>query len=191
VPTQNPTQPQVTEHATSATIPIIFEDLHLRYQAAIIELKIKVTPQTSLASPPDGAHFVLAQLSKRKSNGTDANPPNYSHTYPLWVSAAVILLKDHMDVLNKLADGGLDTFTFDLDSAPAGATVYYARAGLAFQSFSGVTPLKQKTLELALWTFKFEKEGCSPAIQQVDAVQEPNPHPYGDLTCQGDKRIRR
>jgi hypothetical protein len=173
-----------------ASPPIIFDDLHIRYVAAIIELKVPVSPQTS-ANQNAEPHLLLAQLSKRPPQKGNDNPPGLSQTLPLWVSSALFLMKDHKDAFNRLADGGLDTFTFDLDSAPDGATVSYSRAGHSFQSFSGVTPLKAKTLELALWTFRFEKAGCDSATVDVDAVAESNPHPYGDLLCSKDKRNRR
>jgi hypothetical protein len=175
--------------ASEPIVPVIFEDLHLRYQAAIIELRVRVTPETSQQDDVK-PRLVLTQLSKRDPIDQKLKPPTFARAKPLWAIAALILLKDHVDGFNRLADGGLDVFTFDLDSAPDGATVFYTRLGQSIKQYGGVTPLRGKTLPLAHWTFTFKKDGCTDFIVEVDAVEDPSPHPYGDFSCKTKRNSR-
>ena len=171
-------------------ISVIFEDLHLRYQAAIIELRVHVIPETSQRRDDIRPRLLLTQLSKRDPIDSKIKPPAFARSVPLWAVGALALMKDHVDTFSRLADGGLDTFTFDLDSAPDGASVSYTRQGQPMKKYAGVTPLKAKSLPLANWTFIFSKDGCADFVVQVDAVDDPTAHPYADLSCKIKRNAR-
>jgi hypothetical protein len=165
---------------------VVFEDFHRNYTALLIELK-----NNQAGAHAEGAKirpsFITVQLSKRGQPTTDADRDWLDHnlvgSYPSLAKDTLILINENIRAYLTIGDTGLDTFSIRLLSIPAGAKVFYMRIGEGYKPLGKVTDVPSAIFPFALWTFRFEKDGCDPYTQPVDPYVDAKPEIYVELVC--------
>lgn len=74
-----------------------------------------------------------------------------------------------------IAASGNTSFTWSVTSAPKGAEIYISRLGMEEIKWAGKTDLTDQRLEFAIWTFRFEWNGCSK-------TEKPDPYLQAKVT---------
>jgi hypothetical protein len=164
--------------------PLVFDDFHVRYQAALAELNAPPAPgqkASGFGSKDEFPKLTNVQLQKRP--GSDWNTPALSGTYSLLATAAVDLLDWNIRAYLLIATTGSDTFTIRLASFPTGATVAYKRAGENYTNLTKPTNIESITFPYALWTFRFERKGCETQEETPNPYIEDNPDIVVELSC--------
>jgi hypothetical protein len=110
---------------------------------------------------------------------------NYSleGTYPLEAIASLELINRNIEAYLRIGESGLDTFSIRLASLPPGASISYKRIGEDYQVLSTPTDVPSATFAFAMWTFKFEKEGCKTVERSPNPYIEAHPDLAVELSC--------
>jgi hypothetical protein len=162
--------------------PVFFEDFHRNYQAAIIELSVL----TATSEPIDGRpHVTTVQQVKRRPTvpGDNWNNHTLAGTYPLAAMAVIELISKNIAAYLLIAESGLDTFSIRLASIPSGASISYKRIGEAYTPLTKSTDVPSATFPYAMWTFKFEKDGCKMVERTPNPYIEERPDLTVELAC--------
>lgn len=163
--------------------PVMFEDFHRSYQAALIELRAAGLLSQSIPR----AHFLDVQLSQRapalQESKRDWENHTLKGTYPLYAMAALNLLEENIEAYLLIGETGVDTFSIRLASIPSGATISYKRIGEDYQILSKPTDVPSTTFPYAMWTFKFEKVGCRTTERTPNPYIELHPDLTVELSC--------
>ena len=146
--------------------PVLFQDFHRHYADALTELRAhRRQLGSTTASSEHPYSLLLAQLKDRPSNGSASEEDFRSHplgwSYNLQQKGALELLNQNVRAYLMIADAGFDTFTIRLTSIPQGASVLYWRLGEKPKSLPKSTDIDGVLFPFAMWTFRFEKQGCS------------------------------
>lgn len=167
--------------------PLLFEDFHRSYQAALIELRAHRSAELRVPIPaPVLQRVQLIQHGKTPPSAPD-DWKNHSlaGTYPLVAVAVLELLDRNIKAYLLIADSGLDTFSVRLASVPSGAAISYKRIGEEYTYLSKPTDLPSVVFPYAMWTFRFEKEGCRSVERKPDPYIEKGIDLTVELSCKG------
>jgi hypothetical protein len=164
--------------------PLVFDDFHVRYQAALVELNSPPPAgQKALGVGSRDKHPKLTNVQFQNRPRSDWNAPALSGTYSLLATAAVDLIDWNIRAYLLIAKTGSDTFTIRLASFPTGATVAYKRAGENYTNLTKSTNIESITFPYAIWTFRFERKGCEPQEETPNPYIEDNPDIVVELSC--------
>jgi len=144
--------------------PIFFEDFDRRLKRIIRELG--GTPTQFVAKDQNAkGHFLLAQMPHTSDSVTaQDNPAKISRS----LSDLVGVLTDAVKGLLGMSETGTTSFNWSATTTPPGADIYISRLDEPETKWAGQTDIRDKTLEYAIWTFRFDWNGCSKR-------EKPNP----------------
>jgi hypothetical protein len=144
--------------------PIFFEDFDRRLKRIIRDLG--GTPTQFVAKNQNAkGHFLLAQMPHTSDSVTaQDNPAKISRS----LSDLVGVLTDAVKGLLGMSETGTTSFNWSATTTPPGADIYISRLDEPETKWAGQTDVKDKTLEYAIWTFRFDWNGCSKR-------EKPNP----------------
>jgi hypothetical protein len=173
--------------------PVLFVDFDRQYRAALVQLG--APPQ---ASPPmayevpfmSPVRLLAVQELKSRRPGPppldqDWKSLSLSGIYTLQAKAVLSILELNIRAYALIGSTGLDTFTISFNSDPTGARVSYKRAGEEFTYLTKETYIGSATFPYAMWTFRFEKNGCRPEYRSPNPYIEDNPDLSVELRCKG------
>jgi hypothetical protein len=176
-----------------ALSPVMFDDFHVRYMAALVELGAPPAPGTSQTASGRPALIVARTIYVQLKTRPTSPPPlddgwkkgPLSGTYPLLAVAALDLMESNIRAYLLVASRGSDTFTIRLASIPSGAAVSYKRVGEDYTYLSRQTNIDSATFPYAIWTFRFEKGGCKTETRTPNPYIEDSPDLAPELSCNG------
>jgi hypothetical protein len=90
-------------------------------------------------------------------------------------SAAMDIIRWNIGAYKAIAAAGNARFNLDLDSSPTGATIFYRRVTQQFSQYSRPTNVKDVPFDLAIWYFRFERDGCKPQVLMANPYIETHP----------------
>jgi hypothetical protein len=164
--------------------PEFFEDLDRRYQALIVDISAH---KNVLAAVSESApRMIRVQALKPRPNNTSPKSeglPRLSGTLPPDAYESLDLIDWNIDVYEKIADSGQETFSVALVTLPSDATVEVKRIGEDYVMLGSRTVIPKVTFPFAIWTFRFTKKNCKPHIQRYDPMRDTSPSISVDLVC--------
>jgi hypothetical protein len=150
-------------------VPIFFEDFDRRLKLIIRELG--GTPKQMVTKNQTGnVHFLLAQMP-HTSDSVNVNgaPATVSRS----LNDLVGVLTDAVKGLLGMSETGTTNFHWSATTIPPGAEIFVSRLGEPETKWAGVTDVKDTTLEYAIWTFRFDWNGCSKKETPDPFLQNP------------------
>jgi len=170
--------------------PVIFEDYRRRYEAQVTPLKAlryenqrKATSTNNVSSEPK-LLFVHQKLSRRPNGApSGASTHHLAGTFPALVNDAIALLEENIRAYQLIGKTGVDTFSIRLASRPTKALIFYKRAGEDYQELSKQTDVQSAIFPYALWTFKFQRDGCKSIERRPDPYIEGSLDLEVELSC--------
>lgn len=168
--------------------PVLFDDFDRRYKQILVQLRSPTWPNAPLSDErSQSGRFVLAQLQTRKP---PTNPPDEDWSkngelavYPPDAEVVLTLIRFNIRAYEMIGQSGVDTFAMRLASHPIGATVFYRRIGEGYQQLSKRTNIDSVIFPYAMWTFKFELEGCDSLTEDANPYIEEHPDMDVELKC--------
>jgi hypothetical protein len=145
--------------------PIFFEDFDRRLEVIIREMG--GTPYPMVAKNRIAkAHFLLVQMPHASDSVTiNENSPT---TISRSLNDLVGVLTDAVKGLLGMSESGTTSFHWSATTIPQGADIYISRLDEPETKWVGATNVKDAMLENAIWTFRFDWNGCSKR-------EKPNP----------------
>jgi hypothetical protein len=150
--------------------PIFFEDFDRRLKLIIRELG--GTPHQLVAKNQTGkVHFLLAQMPHTSDSITvnGDHPATVSHS----LQDLVGVLTDAVKGLLGMSETGTTNFHWSATTIPQGAEIFISRLDEPETKWAGATDVKDTTLEYAIWTFRFDWNGCSRKETPDPFLQHP------------------
>jgi hypothetical protein len=149
--------------------PIFFEDFDRRLKLIIGELG--GTPKQMVAKNQTGkVHFLLAQMPHTSDSvNINGEPATVSRS----LNDLVGVLTDAVKGLLGMSETGTTNFHWSATTIPPGAEIFVSRLGEPETKWAGVTDVKDTTLEYAIWTFRFDWNGCSKKETPDPFLQNP------------------
>jgi len=150
-----------TDPQQSSASQIFFDDLRTSYNEAASNLY-----ETAASYGARSDLILIHSVSQ-------GNPALTEH-YPA-ISQGVLRALEHNEIAYTMVAVGQSLF-FDLDlsSMPPRAATALKRRGDAFKDSGRVTDCTVKSLPLAIWIIRFQKQGYIPAEREHDPFSEPN-----------------
>jgi hypothetical protein len=162
-------------------VPVFFADFRAQYEALLIELRAPV-PGRALITNQSYPRLLDVQLKARNPGERLANawPPSAKNTSEL--------LRNNASAYAYIESSNRITFDAKLTSIPSGARVSYKKmVDEEYVDYSSPTDVLHASFELATWTFKFHKEGCSDEpVQTINPYEDFHPNISVEfLHCRG------
>jgi hypothetical protein len=150
-------------------VPIFFEDFDRRLKLIIRELG--GTPIQMVAKNQTGkVHFLLAQMPHTSDSvNVNGGPATVSRS----LNDLVGVLTDAVKGLLGMSETGTTNFHWSATTIPPGAEIFVSRLGEPETKWTGVTDVKDTTLGYAIWTFRFDWNGCSKKETPDPFLQNP------------------
>ena len=138
-------------------LPIFFEDFDRRLKLIIRDLggtPYQFVTKNQIAN----VHLLLVQMPHTSDSVTATDK---SGTISRNLSDLVGVLTDAVKGLLGMSETGTTSFHWSATTVPPGADIYISRLGEPEAKWAGMTDVKDATLEYAIWTFRFDWNGCS------------------------------
>ena len=149
-------------------VPPLFEDFRLRLQGIA---KLLATPLPQKAMLYDrAAHLQLTQLPST-STSINVIPEGESLSRPY--EDLLVIATDMSYGFSAIAKTGKTKFTWTLLTEPPGADIYLSNLSHSEFKWEGPTDQKEKTLDLARWTFRVSWSGCFKTETPNPFIQNP------------------
>ena len=149
-------------------VPPLFRDFRMRLE---VVAKLLTTPLPQQAMLYDRtAHLQLTQLP-RSSTSIDVIPEGDSLLRPY--EELLFIATDMSHGFSAVAKTGETKFTWTLITVPPGADIYLSSLSHPEFKWQGSSDQKEKTLDLARWTFRVSWNGCSQTETPDPFIQNP------------------
>lgn len=153
------------DESQKAAAEIFFDDLRIGYVEVL----------SGLTHGDKRAHTGSLQVFPARFIQSDKSKHGDSSQYPLVAQAIFRPFEINELAYTLVADTEALTFNLEVNSNPAGATIFYGRRGdIAYKQHSNPTDSTIKALPYAIWTIRFQKQGFRDKNYEFNPFVEPN-----------------
>jgi hypothetical protein len=141
--------------------PAFFADFKQQYHDLLTDLGAPV-PGLAPTQAQSAGRLLDVQFSKRSPARQLDGGVRSSTTHSPDVTSVRKVIGDNVAVYQYVKETGRVTFDLRLGSSPSGASVKYKKLiDVDYKDYGIPTDIPKVTLDLATWTFKFTRDGCS------------------------------